>query len=391
MRTRIRSGSVLSPWPAPALSSRSAQKKEREKKSIPKVRADLVEMKGYHSPQVDVEVRLNANESAIPPPKGWIEELQSELARISFNRYPDRSATALREAISDHESVGAAEVFCANGSNEVLQSLLLAYGGPGRRVAVFEPTYALHRHIAMLTSTGVETGWRSDDLTLDMSAMEKLVAATDPVVTFICSPNNPTGMAEPEEIVDRILAVTDGLVVVDEAYGQFARKSAIDLVRSRVAGYERLVVTRTFSKTWSMAACRLGYMVADPEVVSACEMVALPYHLNAVTQAAGMLALRHAPEMRDRIAGIVAERERVAETLAGLEVQIWPSQANFVLFRPIGRDAVSVWEELLDDQVLVRDCSGWPGLSGCLRVTIGTPDENTRFLGALRRVLQARW
>jgi histidinol-phosphate aminotransferase len=197
-------------------------------------------------------------------------------------------------------------------------------------------------------------------------------------------------MAEPEEMVDCVLAMTDGLVVVDEAYGQFASRSAIDLVRSRRAGYERLVVTRTFSKTWSMAACRLGYMVADPEVVSACEMVALPYHLNAVTQAAGMLALRHAPEMRERIAGIVAERERVAGTLGGLEVQSWPSQANFVLFRPVGRDARQVWEDLLDEQILVRDCSGWPGLSGCLRVTIGTPEENTRFLGALTRVLQAR-
>jgi histidinol dehydrogenase len=360
------------------------------RKTIPKVRADLVEMKGYHSPQVEVEVRLNANESAIPPPQGWIEELQSELARIPFNRYPDRTAGALRSAIGDHESVTAAEVFCANGSNEVLQSLLLAYGGPGRRVAVFEPTYALHRHIAMLTATGVETGWRSEDLTLEMDAIESLVSVTDPVVTFICSPNNPTGMAEPEEIVDRVLAMTDGLVVVDEAYGQFASRSAIDLVRSRRPGYERLVVTRTFSKTWSMAACRLGYMVADPEVVSACEMVALPYHLNAVTQAAGMLALRHAPEMRERIAGIVSERERVATTLGGLDVQIWPSQANFVLFRPTGRDARQVWQDLLNEQILVRDCSGWPGLSGCLRVTIGTPEENTRFLGAVTRVLQAR-
>jgi histidinol dehydrogenase len=378
---RIRSDSESGAgYPEPAQNNRS----------IPGVRPDLVEMRGYHSPQVDVEVRLNANESAIPPPPGWIEELQSELARIPFNRYPDRRVSALREALGDHESVGAAEIFCANGSNEVLQSLLLAYGGPRRRVAVFEPTYALHRHIAMLTSTAVETGWRSEDLTLDIGAVEKLVADTDPVMTFICSPNNPTGMAEPDEIVDRILAVSRGLVVVDEAYGQFARSSAIDLVRSRLAGYERLVVLRTFSKTWSMAACRLGYMVADPEVVAACEMVALPYHLNAVTQAAGMLALRHAPEMRERIVGIVAERERVAETLAGLDVKTWPSQANFLLFRPIGRDAVEVWEGLLEDQVLVRDCSGWPGLSGCLRVTIGTPEENTRFLDALRRVLQAR-
>jgi histidinol-phosphate aminotransferase len=345
-------------------------------------------MKGYHSPQVDVEVRLNTNESPFPPPSTWLDELTEELGRIAFNRYPDRSTRQLREAIARHERVDPGQVFCANGSNEVLQSLLLAYGGEGRSVAVFEPTYALHRHIAMLTATEVLTGWRARDHSLDLAVVEEILAK-GPVVTFLCSPNNPTGRAEPEELVAHVLAAAPGLVVVDEAYGQFADTSAVDFVRDDVPGSERLVVVRTFSKTWSMAACRLGYMIGHPEVVSACEAVSLPYHLDAVAQAAGVLALRHESEMRERIVAIVKERARLADELATLPLETWPSDANFILFRPTAREARRVWSDLLDEQVLVRDCSGWPGLAGCLRVTVGTPEENTRFLSALKKSLRA--
>jgi histidinol dehydrogenase len=353
---------------------------------LPALRSDLVEMKGYHSPQVDVAVRLNTNESPFPPPVTWLRELTHEMDRIAFNRYPDRSTRELREAIARHERVDPNQVFCANGSNEVLQSLLVGYGGHGRSVAVFEPTYALHRHIAMLTATGVLTGWRAPDHSLDPAVVDE-VLANGPVVTFLCSPNNPTGRAEPEELVAHVLAAAPGLVVVDEAYGQFADTSAVDLVRGELPGSERLVVVRTFSKTWSMAACRLGYMIGHPEVVSACEAVSLPYHLDAVAQAAGVLALRHEPEMRERIAEIVKERARLQDELAMMEVETWPSDANFILFRPTAREARQVWSDLLDEQVLVRDCSGWPGLSGCLRVTVGNSDENTLFLGALHKSL----
>lgn len=343
---------------------------------------------GYHSPQVEVEVRLNTNESPLQPPDEWRAELQAELGDLAFNRYPDREATALRAALAASEGLSPEQLFCANGSNEVLQCLLLAYGGPGRTAATFEPTYALHRHIAALTSTEVTSVWRQADFTLDLAAVDQLLERDRPVVTFLCSPNNPTGRAEPADVVRHVLERAPGLVVVDEAYGQFAPWSALELVRAGTPGTDRLVVVRTFSKTWSMAACRLGYLVADPEVVRACALVALPYHLDAMTQAAGRLALRHDAEMRARVALLTEERGRLSAALSALPVDTWPSDANFILFRPRRRDGRDVWQDLLEGSVLVRDCSSWPGLQGCLRVTVGTPQENDRFLVALTRSLE---
>jgi len=346
-------------------------------------RADLKLLSGYHSPQVDVEVRLNTNESPLPPPPEWLDELRAELGHIDFNRYPDRDATALRAALGAFHEVDPARVFCANGSNEVLQCLLLAYGGPGRAAAVFEPTYALHSHIASLTATEVVRAWRGPDHRVDLGAVDRLLEESQPLITFLCSPNNPTGRAESPEVVAHVLERAPGLVVVDEAYGQFAPHSALDPVRRGAPGTERLVVVRTFSKTWSMAACRLGYLVAHPDVVAACEAVVLPYHLDAVTQVAGRLALRHVEAMEARVAVITEERGRIASALGELPVESWPSDANFILFRPTHRAARDVWNDLLDASVLVRDCSSWPGLDNCLRVTVGTPEENDRFLRAL--------
>lgn len=352
------------------------------------VRPDLAELSGYHSPQVDVDVRLNTNESPLAPPPEWVAELQAEMGRLAFNRYPDRDALELRRALAELHGVGPERIFCANGSNEVLQCLFLAYGGSGRSCAVFEPTYTLHRHIAMLTGTEVASAWRTADFALDLPIVEELVRAREPILTMLCSPNNPTGRAEPPEVVAKVLAVAPGLVVVDEAYGQFAPWSALDLAVGDASGAERLVVVRTFSKTWSMAACRLGYLVADPEVVSACELVALPYHLDAVTQAAGRLALRHVGAMERRVAQLTEERGRLAAALGELPVDTWPSDANFVLFRPRQRAARQVWHDLLESSVLVRDCSTWPGLDECLRVTVGTAEEDDRFLDALRASLR---
>lgn len=351
------------------------------------LREGLAERVGYHSPQVEVEVRLNTNESPLPPPEAWRAELQAEIATMAFHRYPDRQATALRTALAEAHGVGVDEVFCANGSNEVLQCLLLAYGGAGRRVALFEPTYALHRHIAELTATEVASAWRGPGFRLSADVVDALLEASAPVVTFLCSPNNPTGMAEPPELVAHVLEQAPGLVVVDEAYGQFSATSALALRGAGRPGGDRLVVVRTFSKTWSMAACRLGYLVAAPAVVAACQLVALPYHLDAVTQSAGRLALRHEDEMRRRVALLVEQRGRLAAAMAELSLQSWPSEANFILFRPTGPPASEVWQDLLDQSVLVRDCSSWAGLEGCLRVTVGTPEENDRFLAALRRSL----
>ena len=347
------------------------------------VRPDLQALDGYHSPQVSVEVRLNTNESPLPPPEAWLEALRRELADVEFNRYPDREATALRAAVADLHGVHPDMVFCANGSNEVLQCLLLAYGGPGRTVALFEPTYTLHHHIARITGTRVEAGRRTDDFELDPAEVDRVLAAADPVLTFLCSPNNPTGRSEPPDVVARVLSRAPGLVVVDEAYGQFAPWSAVDLLTGGDEGAERVVVVRTFSKTWSMAGTRLGYLVASPDVVRACELVTLPYHLDTVKQVAGRLALGFRPEMEARVALLREERGRIASSLADLPVTTWPSDANFILFRPDDRTARDVWQDLLDRSVLVRDCSEWPGLTGCLRVTVGLPGENDRFLDAL--------
>ncbi|HEX4218989.1 MAG TPA: histidinol-phosphate transaminase [Acidimicrobiales bacterium] len=352
------------------------------------IRPDLVSLDGYHSPQVDVDVRLNTNESPLPPPDAWLAALQEELGRIDFNRYPDRQASELRAAVARSHNVRPDQVFCANGSNEILQCLLLAYGGPGRTVALFEPTYTLHRHIAMITGTGVVAGSRTDDFQLDREEVARVVAESQPIITFLCSPNNPTGRADPPDSVQRVVAETSGLVVVDEAYGQFAPSSALELVRAGGPGSERVVVVRTFSKTWSMAAARLGYMVASPDVVAACELVTLPYHLDAVKQAAGRLALQFEEAMHARVAVLREERGRIAAAFAEMSVETWPSDANFILFRPTDRSARQVWQSLLDRSVLVRDCSEWPGLTGCLRVTVGLPEENDRFLTALHAALE---
>lgn len=340
-------------------------------------RAQLAAMEGYHSPQVAAEVRLNTNESPFPPPESWRDDLAAELERIDFNRYPDRGAGELRRAIAELHGVAPEEVFCANGSNEVLQCLLLAYGGPGRRALVFEPTYALHSHISRLTGTEVVVGTRDRDFTVAEDELERMLKAAEPTVTFLCSPNNPTGRSEPPELVRRAGALAPGLVVVDEAYGQFARWSALEARRPG------LVVVRTFSKTWAMAAARLGYLVGDPEVVTACQAACLPYHLSSLTQAAGLLALRYRREMERRVALVAEERGRLAAALQDAPVETWPSDANFILFRSRRRDARQLWQALLEQGVLVRDCSDWDGLEGCLRVTVGTPAENDRFLAAL--------
>lgn len=346
-------------------------------------RPDVALMAGYHSPQVAAKVRLNTNEAPEPPPEAFVAELQAAITGIQWHRYPDRSATALREAIAEAHDTDAARVFAANGSNEVLQTLLLAYGGPGRRALVFEPTYALHGHIARLTATEVVEAERGDDFTLDPATVTGAIAEAQPAVTLLCSPNNPTGMLEPDEVVRAALAAAPGLVVVDEAYGQFAPRSHV----GDVTDDGRLVVVRTFSKTWSMAAARLGYCIAPAPVVATLQKVCLPYHLDAVKQLAGRLALRHEAAMQARVAALVEERGRLAAALTELPVKAWPSHANFILFRPLARDGHEVWRALLERSVLVRDCSGWPRLTGCLRVTVGNPEENDAFLAALKEVL----
>jgi histidinol-phosphate aminotransferase len=347
-------------------------------------RDDLRALEGYHSPQLDVSVRLNTNESPFPPPPGFVAAWTDALRDAPLHRYPDRAAEELRVALGAQLGQPAERIFCANGSNEVLQTLLLTYGGAGRKAAVFEPTYALHSHIARITATEVVVGERRADFTVDPAAAVALIEREQPTLTFVCSPNNPTGTVEPAATIDALLAATDGLVVVDEAYGEFAPRSALELVRDD----SRVVVVRTYSKVWSMAALRLGYAVGPAWLIEELDKVVLPYHLDVATQLAGRLALDLAGEMDDRVQRLVDERERVAKelsTIGGIEVH--PSGANFVLFRVDG-DGHGVWQRMVDRGVLVRDFSRWPRLAECLRVTIGTPGENDAFLGALRAALR---
>ena len=347
-------------------------------------RDDLVALEGYHSPQLDVSVRLNTNESPYPPPADFVDRWVDELRRAPLNRYPDRGAWDLRRALGRHLEQPVERLFCANGSNEVLQTLLLTYGGAGRCAAMFEPTYALHSHIARITGTGVVVGERRADFSIDPDAARALVEEHAPKIVFVCSPNNPTGTVEPAATIEALLDATDGLVVVDEAYGEFAPWSALELVRDD----RPLVVVRTYSKVWSMAALRLGFAVAPPWVVEELEKVVLPYHLASATQIAGRLALELGDEMTDRVDRLVAERERVAAQLAAVDgITCYPSGANFVLFRVTG-DGHALWTKLVEQGVLVRDFSRWPRLDDCLRVTIGTPGENDAFLAALRESLQ---
>ncbi|MBI2709460.1 MAG: histidinol-phosphate transaminase [Actinobacteria bacterium] len=350
----------------------------------PLPRDGIALLAGYHSPQVDVPVRLNTNESPEPPPAAFAEAVARAVRDVAWNRYPDRAATGLRARIGALHGVGPEWVFAANGSNEVLQTLCLTYGGEGRTAVTFEPTYALHAHIARLTGTAVVEAERADDFTVDLVEAERVLGDAAPDITFLCSPNNPTGVVEAEATVRTVLERAPGIVVLDEAYGQFAPWSGLTLVADDVA----LVVTRTYSKTWSMAAARLGYLIGPPWLVAELDKVVLPYHLDALKQAAGIAALEHAAAMEERVARIVEERARLAAELAELPVDVWPSGANFVLLRPQALDGAAVWSGLLERGVLVRDCSSWPRLAGCLRVTVGTRAEDDAFLAALSEVLE---
>ena len=356
---------------------------------LPRPREDLGALGGgYHSPQLDVDVRLNTNESPYPPPPEFVDAWLAALRQAPLHRYPDRGAVELRKGLAATLGQPAERVFCANGSNEVLQTILLTYGGAGRRALVFEPTYALHSHVARVTGTEVIVGARTDDFTVSATEAGMLIAAERPAVVFLCSPNNPTGTVEPQATVEAVLgAVMDhgpGLLVVDEAYGEFASWSALELVADDLP----LAVVRTYSKVWSLAALRLGAAVAPASVVQQLEAVVLPYHLSVATQLAGIEALRFEDAMRDRVALLVAERHRLAEGLARLPgLTVVPSGANFVLTCYDG-DSRELWRSLTARGVLIRDVSSFhPRLEHCLRITVGTPEENDALLDALRESL----
>lgn len=351
--------------------------------SLP-VRGDLRDRQPYGAPQLDVPVRLNTNENPYPPPPALVEDLAAAVrgAGHTLNRYPDREAVALRGDLAAYlgHGLSAEQVWAANGSNEVLQQVLQAFGGPGRTALGFEPSYSMHRNIAATTATEWVSGRRDADFGLPVEATLVQVRAAEPDVVFLTSPNNPTGTALPLEVVCAVCEAAPGMVVVDEAYSEFARTgtpSALALLPE----YERLVVTRTMSKAFAMAGTRLGYLAAAPAVVAALQLVRLPYHLSTLTQTVARVALRHRAALLSTVDQVRAERDRLVAALVAMGCAVVPSDANFVLFGQFP-DAAVVWQALLDRGVLVRDV----GLPGWLRVTAGSPSEVAAFLSALAEV-----
>ncbi|MGH8900234.1 MAG: histidinol-phosphate transaminase [Egibacteraceae bacterium] len=345
------------------------------------VRADLADLVPYGAPQFDVPVRLNTNETPYPPPAAFAEQLAKRLGELELNRYPDRRAWALRTALGERFSLPPQRVWAAKGSNEVLQQLLQAYGGSGRRLLLFRPGYSMYPLLARVTATPtVETDLDSR-LRLGPAIASRAVAEHDPDLVFLANPNNPTGIPVGLEAVRALHDAGRALVLVDEAYVEFGGTSAVALLDQ----LPRLVVCRTFSKAWRLAGARLGYLLAHDWVIDDLRRVRLPYHLDAITQAAGLVALELADEVTAHIAELVTERERLRAALDGIEgVEVFDSAANFLLLRTAVSD---LFDRLLARGVLVRDFSRLPRLAGCLRVSVGTPDENDAFLAALKESL----
>ncbi|MGH2700022.1 MAG: histidinol-phosphate transaminase [Actinomycetota bacterium] len=346
-------------------------------------RPDLAELEPYVSPQRAARWRMNTNESPLPPPSGLVEELSERLAELALNRYPDKDAQALYQALSERTRWSADGLWAANGSNEVLLHLFLAYGGPGRSVLTFEPTYSLHSLIPRIAGTRIRNLWRDEDYVIDLEAALEEIERNAPDIVVVCSPNNPTGNCEPLSTVRALLEAVPGLVVVDEAYGEFAGPE--DSVRPLLDEHRNLVLVKSFSKAWRLAGVRLGYLVADPSLRDGIERVRLPYHLSSLTQAAGELALRFTHETLGAIDSITEQRDRISVELQSMGIKTFLSRANFVLFQV--DDADAMFDHLLEREVLVRNYSSNPALRGCLRVTAGLAEETDAFLAAMGAIL----
>jgi histidinol-phosphate aminotransferase len=348
------------------------------------LRAELRGVSPYGAPQLDVPVALNVNENPYPPSDTVVAEVAAAVADAArgLNRYPDREFSALRVGLADYlgHAVTPEQVWAANGSNEVMLQVLLAFAGPGRVAVSFAPTYSMYPEYARDAMTGWVVGHRESDFSLDVAHAVAVVEEHQPTVVLLPSPNNPTGTALPLDTVGALCAATPGVVVVDEAYGEFRREgtpSALELL----ATTPNLIVTRTMSKAFALAGARLGYLAAAPEVCDALRLVRLPYHLSSVTQAVALVALRHAKELLARVDELRAERDDTVAWLRAQGLTVADSDANFCLFGEFD-ERHAVWQGLLDRGVLIRET----GPAGWLRVSIGTPSEMAAFRAALLEV-----
>ncbi|MEV5575177.1 histidinol-phosphate transaminase [Spirillospora sp. NPDC052269] len=351
------------------------------------IRDDLRGREPYGAPQLDVPVALNTNENPYPPSEPLVKALGDAVMDVAgaLNRYPDRDAVALRDGLAaflnaDTPGVGLTgrHVWAANGSNEIIQQILQAFGGHGRTALGFEPSYSMHPIITGVTGTRWVNAFRDEDFGLEPEAAVRAVREHQPDVVFLTSPNNPTGTALPLAAIEAVLDAAPGMVVVDEAYAEFRREgtpSALTLLD----GHPRLIVTRTMSKAFAMAGTRLGYLAADPAVIDALLLVRLPYHLSAVTQAVARTGLAYAGELLGSVAALRRERDAIVEWLRAEGFRVADSDANFVLFGTFP-DRRRVWQGMLDRGVLIREV----GPPEWLRVSVGTPAEMDAFKNALR-------
>ncbi|MDT0186266.1 histidinol-phosphate transaminase [Microbacterium sp. ARD31] len=348
------------------------------------LRDDLRGRTPYGAPQASLPVALNVNENTHPVPQEVADDILDGIARAlrDVNRYPDREFTPLREAFAEYLGHGLSreQIWAANGSNEVLQHVLQAFAGPGRTAFGFSPTYSMYPLLTRGTGAAWVEGVRGASFTLDADSAAAQVADALPDVVFLCSPNNPTGTPMSLDVIEAVYDATPGVVIVDEAYHEFApheQQSALTLLPGR----ERLVVSRTMSKAFAFAGARVGYLAADPALIDALRLVRLPYHLSALTQAAAVAALAHAPTMLGMVDEIVEQRDRISATLEALGYAPYESWANFVLFGDVD-DPADTWRRLYDRGVLIRDV----GIPHHLRVSAGTESETTAFLDALASI-----
>jgi len=355
------------------------------------LRTNLRGLSPYGAPQLDVPILLNVNENTHGVPADVQAAITKAVAAAAtgLNRYPDREFTELRESLAEYLGHGLSRdnIWAANGSNEVLQQILQAFGGPGRKALGFPPTYSMYPLLASGTDTEYVRGVRADDYGLDAQSAAAQVRETGANIVFLCSPTNPTGTGLGLDVVEAVYEAGEAsraIVIVDEAYHEFAHDNTPSAL-TLLPGRERLIVSRTMSKAFALAGARLGYMAAAPEVTDAIRLVRLPYHLSAITQATALAALSHREALMADVEDIKVQRDRIVTELLRMGLKPAASDSNYVFFGGL-EDPQTIWQGLLDAGVLIRDV----GIPGHLRVTAGTEPETTAFLVALEGLLDSQ-